>query len=145
MRILTTLLTATILWSVAAATGPAAARLRDMDATRYYFVQMGRLAGTLGACWALECRRRYPDKTALCPGLMVQDPVANLELETSRELKSCGATDNQVRELRAVFRAESSTYYLLPCPLSFTEAEAKHVAALKAVRERDRAGTTCSR
>lgn len=146
MRVLTIFRMAMIFWPVATATGPAAAQLSDMEATRYYFLQMGRLAGTLAACWALECRRRYPDKVAHCPGLLVQDPIANLEREASRELKSCGATDSQIRELGAVFRAESSTYYQFPCPLSsFSEAEDKHVAALKAIRERNRAGTTCSR
>jgi hypothetical protein len=134
---------ATILCSATIAFDSASAQIVEMTATRHYFQQLGRLAGSLNACSYQECPKRPQgcdgaEWSPFAPSGIVQ----NLAVD---ELKTCGASQSQINELESVFLAEVRSHELFACPLAFTEAREKYRAILRAIEERKRTGTTCVR
>jgi hypothetical protein len=146
MRIPATVPIAAILWSTAAALDFASAQIVEMAATKLYFQQLGRLAGSLNACSFQECPKR--SKTGLACGEAEWTffaPSESIRNASASELSACGATKGQIDELLSIYRAEVKTHELFACSMTFDETRQKYRAIMSAVEERRRTGTTCIR
>ena len=149
MRIPMTLLVAAILWSAAMALDFASAQIEEMAATKSYFQQLGRLAGTLTACSWQECpKRSIPANALACRGAAWGGglaPSEHIRIASVDELETCGATERQIDQLVSIYRAEVDSYVLFGCSMTFEEANEKYRAIMSAVEQRKRSGTTCIR
>lgn len=145
MRIPTTVPIAAILWSAATALDFASAQIVEMAATKLYFQQLGRLAGSLNACSFQECPKRSKTGLGCGEAEWMFAPSESIRDASASELSACGATKNQIDELLSIYRAEVKSYELFACSMTFDEARKKYRAIMSAVEDRKRTGTTCIR